>query len=338
MTRWKNEEAKYSLLLAGEDLAIDKIASCLKDGIKVLWFGSEKDKEILSTTFPDHIKAFFLCVYINYSDAHLIVADGQIASGEHSLLEKLEYDDPSFNLKQYEIEHDGDKPLVIVQAGAGSGKTFVMNNRLLYLLHTKEDFRLSDVVMITFTNEATDSMRKRLIELLNNKLLITGNIKYLKWIEDASQISISTIHSFFKRVILEIGPLLGYGTNLSLSSMVMEKRGILRDIMDQQYGSRNESVQYALGLTIHELEKLAMEFWKKIENYGLSGYDVFSMDWGDTRGMRAANIQKSLRSIFEEVEDKYNDLKMESNAISMGDIIHEFNRVIDHPKIKEYIN
>ena len=317
---------------------VQAIDRCLKEGIKVLWFGSERDRKILSERFPEYVKELFLCVYHSSGSVRLTIIDGNSISENYSKLERLEREDPSFNLKQYEIEHDGDEPLVVVQAGAGSGKTFVMNNRLLYLLHTKEDFHFSDVVMVTFTNEATDSMRKRLIELLNSKFRITGNARYLKWIEDVPQISISTIHSFFKRVIVEVGPLLGYGTNLRLSNMTMERRRILKDIIDQRYGSGSDNVRDTLGLTISDLEKLGMEFWKKIENYGMSGYDVFSMDWGDTEWDTAEKIQNSLRNIFAEVEEKYNTLKLENNALAMGDIIHEFSRVVDDPKIREYIS
>lgn len=338
MVKWNNEIVKYSLLVAGESLDIEKIRPLLKYGIKVLWFGSEDDGKILEEEFHDYLENFFLCFYQCSGGIQLTVIDGETIKDEHVKLESLEREDPGFNLKQYEIEHNGVDPLVVVQAGAGSGKTFVMNNRLLYLLHTREDFRLRDVVMVTFTNEATDSMRRKLIELLNNKLLLTGNNRYLRWVEEVPQITISTIHSFFKRIIVEVGPLLGYGTNLRLTSMVMEKRTIMRDIINEKYGDSNDYVSSVLGLPLNELEKLAMEFWKKIENHGMSESEVSSMVWGKTEDGDAAKIQDSLLTLFGEVEERYNYRKMVSNSIAMGDIIHEFSRVVDDTKLKEYIS
>lgn len=337
MIRWNDKEVKYSLLAVGESLDLNRIEACLKDGIKILWFGSEADAQMLKAKFPAYTKALFLCVYRSTATNHLVIADGIGIEDNRTILESLEQEDSSFNLKQYEIEHDGASPVVIVQAGAGSGKTFVMNNRLLYLLHTREDFRFSDVVMITFTNDATDSMRRKLIELLNSKLIITGNIKYLKWIEEIPQISISTIHSFFRRVIIEIGPILGYGTNLRMSNMAMEKRSILRDILNSRYGNSSDNVKDVLGLSVYEIEKLALQFWKKIENNGMSEYDVFSMDWGNAGTTEATKLQNTLKQIFEEVEEKYNTRKLESNSIAMSDIIHEFSRVVRDSRIKEYI-
>ena len=62
-----------------------------------------------------------------------------------------------------------------------------------------------------------------------------------------------------------MGPILGYGTNLRLTGLMFEKRKILRDIMDKKYANNHESVDKILGLPIHEVEKLAIQFWKKIE-------------------------------------------------------------------------
>lgn len=337
MAQWNNIPVKYSILMAGEAIDIRAIDALLKDGIKVIWFGTDQDRDTLKLHFGDYIKYFFLNIYDNTARIRLVLIDGNDNEKFHRELMTLEAGDQRFNLHQYEIEHDGDTPLVIVQAGAGSGKTFVMNNRLMYLIHTREDFHLSDVVMMTFTNKATDNMRKNLIELLNTKLLITGNIRYLKWIEEVPQIHISTIHSFLHKIILEIGPILGYGTNLRMTSMMMEKRRILKDIMDKRYGGNTSPVTSVLGLSLYDLEKLALQFWKKIENNGLSEYEVFSMDWGKAHPNKAQKLQDTLRQIFEEVEERYNTIKLENNAIAMSDIIHEFNRVVNDDRVKEYI-
>ena len=337
MILWNDVPVKHSILMAGEAIEIEMLGAFLKDGIKVIWFGTEQDRDFLKQHFKDYDKYNFLNIYDNPADVRLVLIDGNGKERYHRELVALETGDQRFNLHQYEIEHDGDAPFVVVQAGAGSGKTFVMNNRLLYLIHTREDFHLSDVVMVTFTNEATNSMRRKLIELLNAKLLVTGNIRYLKWIEEVSQLRISTIHSFLHKIILEVGPILGYGTNLRMTNMIMEKRRILRNIMDQRYGDSSRPVDSVLGLSLYDLEKLALQFWKKIENNGLSEYEVFSMDWGRARPGKAQKLQDTLKKIFEEVEGRYNNIKFEKNAISMSDIIHEFNRVVNDDRVRDYI-
>ena len=62
MIQWNDIDIKYSLLLSGVELDADLIERCLKDGIKVLWFGGEKEREILNRRFPEYIQNFFLCV------------------------------------------------------------------------------------------------------------------------------------------------------------------------------------------------------------------------------------------------------------------------------------
>lgn len=334
---------EHSILIAGYKLDTEKIYEKLCEGLNVYWFGSKKDNSVLRTDkrFKPFIDRYFLNVYDVKKTFKLCIINGVEAEKYKRELEDLEKDDDRFNLKQYLIEHDNNNALVIVKAGAGSGKTFVMTNRLLFLLHTKENFQFKDVVMITFTNKATDSMRHRFIELLKDKLAVVTNIekrkKYLEWIEEVPQMTISTIHSFFKKIVLEIGPMLGYGTDLRLTGMIYEKRRILRDIIDKRFNNRNEEVQSVIGLPIYEIEGLALQYWRKLENNGMTGYEVTEMDWGRASSEPSKSIQASLINIFEEVEEKYNIVKLETNSISMGDIIHEFNRVRNDLKIKEYI-
>ena len=106
----------------------------------------------------------------------------------------------------------------------------------------------------------------------------------------------------------------------------------------QQYSNRNQNVEAFLGLTVHELENLAIKFWKKIENNGMSGQEVYFMDWGDTDDYKSEKIQIALYNIFKEVEKRYDLQKLKSNSITIGDILHELNRVIDGPVAKEFIS
>ena len=334
---------EHSILMAGQILKTEEIYAKLTRGTNIIWFGNKKDNSILAkdARFKIFIDNYFLSIFELKEKIILKITNGTEIKKYQKELERLENGDNNFNLKQYMIEHDNDNALVIVKAGAGSGKTFVMTNRLLYLLHTKEEIHLKDIAMITFTNKATDSMRHKFIQLLRTKLFVVKDIeirkKYLTWIEEVPQMTISTIHSFFKKIVLEVGPMLGYGTNLRMSSLMFEKRKILRDIMDKKFANNNETVMKVLGLPIHVVENLAIQFWKKIENNGMSGYEVAVMDWGSAATEQSRNIQDTLVKIFEEVEEKYNYKKLEYNTISMSDIIHEFNRVRNDTGLKEYI-
>ncbi len=54
---------------------------------------------------------------------------------------------------------------IVVKASAGTWKTTVMIDRILYLMHMVLDLDMSEIYRITFTNEATNQMNDRLQEI-----------------------------------------------------------------------------------------------------------------------------------------------------------------------------
>ena len=330
---------KYSILLAGQPLNEETILKYLKNGLIVFWFGKKEENDRLKKNhiFKLFLENFFLYVYETTEGVSLQIIDGMDLKHNMKRLELLEAGDRRFNLQQYIIEHDNKNSLIIVQAGAGSGKTFIMINRLSYLLHMNEDLRFKDIAMITFTNKAADSMRSKLLDLFNKKMLVTGLKKYLEWIEQIPQMTVCTIDSFLKRIILEICPLLGYGTNFSLTSMKREKQEILLDILDERFGNSNNNVEDIFGLTLNDIKNISLKFWEKLENQGLSVYDVSKMDWGSTDLHAPEKVQKTLRLIFEKVETRYNILKLERNSLAVSDITHEFRRASFDKRVANYI-
>ena len=89
-----------------------------------------------------------------------------------------------FNAEQFLVEHSRSRN-IIVKASAGTGKTSVMIDRILFLIDSK-DVRLSDIVMITFTNEATNQMYPRLQSEFLRRYRVTGNKKFLRLLEGIS--------------------------------------------------------------------------------------------------------------------------------------------------------
>lgn len=73
------------------------------------------------------------------------------------------------------------KPLKILQASAGSGKTFSLAAHYLTLLFSGEH-KYREILAVTFTNKATEEMKTRILEVLkgfaegntSKKSMITG--------------------------------------------------------------------------------------------------------------------------------------------------------------------
>lgn len=88
---------------------------------------------------------------------------------------------------------------MLVLAGAGSGKTKVLTNRIANLI--ENGVSPYEILAITFTNKAAREMKDRVYNLIG---------------DDARRIQISTFHSFGLKMIKENYELLGYDKNFTI--------------------------------------------------------------------------------------------------------------------------
>ena len=88
---------------------------------------------------------------------------------------------------------------VLVVAGAGSGKTRVLVNRIAYLL--ANGIGAHSIIAITFTNKAAAEMKRRVFDLVGPA---------------ASDIWVSTFHSACVRILRREAPRLGYSGSFSI--------------------------------------------------------------------------------------------------------------------------
>jgi len=88
---------------------------------------------------------------------------------------------------------------LLVLAGAGSGKTRVLTHRIAYLI--EKGINPYHILAITFTNKAASEMKERVIKLIGG---------------EASNMQISTFHSFGLRLIRENTKYLDLGNNFAI--------------------------------------------------------------------------------------------------------------------------
>lgn len=326
-------EVKYSILLCNqsyEELEI-QIDRWLYNGIKVIWFGNKRQIDILKEKYSAFVKAYLLQVYeVKNSELKLTIVDGEFDKDNKPLFTHLIDEVKNFNSEQYLVEHCKANESLIVEAGAGTGKTTVMVDRIMFLLHTVENLSLADIAMITFTNEATQNMRHKVQQMLLKRFELTGNAKYIGYLEEEPQMRTHTIHSFSKKLVGELGASIGYSTDLKLRSYKYERKQIIRDVLDEIMEiHKGERINNALGIEVHKLVSLAEDFWSKIENLGLTEEEIRGLDWGKPKNEEAKALHEALLKIFNTVESKYNQLKLDKNAISMKDIIRELRKILE---------
>jgi superfamily I DNA/RNA helicase len=114
------------------------------------------------------------------------------------------------------IEHTGG---VLLSAGAGSGKTFVLVEHVIYLasqfieqnsnldllsFESKIQSYFSKIVLMTFTKKAAGEIYERMIERVEEQLEVVGESELSSWLivkDSIDYMTISTIHGFCYKLI-----------------------------------------------------------------------------------------------------------------------------------------
>ena len=97
-------------------------------------------------------------------------------------------------------------PTITVEAGAGTGKTWVLSQRYLRLLHDNDELLPSDILTLTYTEAAAGEMKARIEALITEALEDFPDRERRQNILDGLSDSwISTIHAFAGRLIRESG-------------------------------------------------------------------------------------------------------------------------------------
>lgn len=123
---------------------------------------------------------------------------------------------------------------IIVSAGAGSGKTQVLTERVVHFIE-KHHYRLNDFLILTFTNLAAGEMKER----IRQKLIDRG-------LEDANLVDtsyISTFDSYAFSLVKQYHFELGISANISIvdSNIIsVRKWTIIDDIFEELYGAQDE--------------------------------------------------------------------------------------------------
>ncbi len=200
------------------------------------------------------------------------------------------------NKEQLEaVQHD-QGPLLVV-AGAGTGKTTLLINRLAYLIMEK-GLKSDEIFLATFTEKAANEMVERA-----DKILPYGYLDL--WIH--------TFHSFAERILREHGLEIGLNTDFKLldstSQWVFLKKN-LESLNLQYYHSAGNPNKFIKELLNH-FSKL------KDENVSSEDYEKFVLDMEKADELELEKF-KELSYAY----TQYNNLLLKNSFLDFGDLIN----------------
>lgn len=127
------------------------------------------------------------------------------------------------NPRQREAVHYIDGPLLVL-AGAGSGKTSVITQKIAYLINTC-GINAKHVAAVTFTNKAAREMKERVGKLLGSQA--------------AEGLTVSTFHQLGLRIIRSQSKQLGLKAGFSIFD-AEDTRTLIRDLLIQEHGAEGD--------------------------------------------------------------------------------------------------
>ncbi|WP_322747208.1 MULTISPECIES: DNA helicase PcrA [unclassified Frankia] len=177
------------------------------------------------------------------------------------------------------VVHAG-SPLLVV-AGAGSGKTRVLTNRIAYLLAAR-GVRAGEILAITFTNKAANEMKERVTALV-------GARTRAMWV--------STFHSACVRILRSEATRLGFTSSFSIY-----------DAAD---------AQRLMALVARDLDLDPKRYPPRALAAGISNLKNELVDWETARDRAANHLERATAEAY----GSYQRRLAEANAFDFDDLI-----------------
>lgn len=310
-----------------------------KDNIE-LSFDKESEHSPQIPPNATSFTSFHCSMSLMNSGVHLEIAsftvrNGQYTAAQEECLKKLA-SISQFNAEQYFVEHAAPDKNIVIRAGAGTGKTYTMISRIGYICYTQNTLlqKMADrIVMITFTNEAADQMEDRLKTYYRNCYLITSRVEYLNMISRIDYMQISTIHSYAKFLIAQLGTSFGYGIDVGITSSEFYRRKKISDILDSyikkkktEYG---EDYPNKLGMPVYAIRDGILDFISKLHNKSIDVTGIEASDFGALSPDEShKELHELLAAVIPAVEREYFSELLENNRIHLNSMMSVLSRFV----------
>lgn len=285
---------------------------------------------------------FELPELVGMTEEDVLIEEGKYDERQKILLKELAAK-TAFNFQQYEIEHAPGYGNILVSAGAGTGKTYSMVSRIAFLCNRSADAIVnivSDIAMITFTNDAAKNMKNRLKKMFMNYFVLTSNQKYMHLIEDMGQVQISTIHKFAIFFLKNECMCLGLGYDCQVTNETYDRKKLYHLYLNAYFAEKmkeDPSFVHQMTAPSYILEELLINFCDQLYNKSI---DVkrLSMDELDHPIETMPYFNELVEKVVIKAEVEYANLIKERNMLSLRDCMIQLHGMVKDGKITEHRN
>jgi ATP-dependent exoDNAse (exonuclease V) beta subunit len=219
--------------------------------------------------------------------------------------------------------------LNIYRASAGSGKTYTLTGEFLHLVFN-DPLSYKNILAVTFTNKATDEMKSRILKeihvissgkkspyekqlceqnkLNSHELRKRANEILNRLLHDYSRFSVTTIDSFFQKVVRsftrEIGLQMGYNIELDQGRVLSDVVDLLLQDVDNDKQLRNWLSSFA------ESKIRDGKTWNFKQDILTLGGEVFKEDFQNFSNQLVEKLSdkkflSSYRKILNEIKEEF---------------------------------
>lgn len=237
------------------------------------------------------------------------------------------------------INKDGEN--IIVSAGAGSGKTAVLTERVMRKI--EEGININQLLLLTFTHAAAEEMKDR----IRKKLLKANKQDQLDYLNSSF---ITTFDSYALFIVKKYSYILNIPSNVSIvenSIISIKKKELLDQILEEYYSKNDTQFNNLISCFCTKDDDIIrngiMEIYEKVVmKYGYREYLEDYIDNYFNEKYINIRIEEYLLLLKEKIDDIKNIVKLISDIENI-DYVNKLYKVIDpllksnsYDKIKLY--
>lgn len=147
---------------------------------------------------------------------------------------------------------------------------------------------------------------------------------------------ISTIHSYAKNLIAQMGTSFGYGIDLGITSSEFYRRKKISDLLDAYV--HQKEIEYGknytnnLGMPVYAIRESILDFIGKLHNKSVNIQAIEPQDFGTLLNDEShGELHELLASVIPSVEREYFEELLQSNKIHLSSMMSILNRFINNP-------